>query len=119
MRSHGVPSFPDPNGSGKPSNATPQQLGVSNSQYQEAESACQHLLPYGSNGPTSAQVEQYRATMLKYARCMRTHGVSDFPDPDSRGRLDIGPGSDVPVNTPQFQSAFQVCKDNLSYYQSP
>jgi hypothetical protein len=57
--------------------------------------------------------------MLKYAGCMRFHGVPNFPDPDSRGHLDVGSGSDVPVNTPQFQRAFQVCKRSLSYYRSP
>ncbi len=44
MRSHGVPSFPDPPRIGsrapKPS---PQQLGVSDSQFQTAVSACDHL----------------------------------------------------------------------------
>ena len=52
--------------------------------------------------------------MLIYARCMRKHGVSNMPDPDSRGRLDIGPGTDVRVNSPTFQAAFQVCKSMLS-----
>jgi hypothetical protein len=119
MRSHGVPNYPDPGSSGKVPNTTPQQLGVSSSQYQAAENACGHLLPNGGSGPTQAQVQQYRNTMLIYARCMRSRGVPNFPDPDSRGHLDIGPGTDVPVNTPQFQTAFQACKHNLSYYRSP
>ena len=38
--------------------------------------------------------------MLIYARCLRAHGVSNMPDPDSRGHLDIGPGSGVDVNSP-------------------
>jgi hypothetical protein len=59
-------------------------------------------------------VQQYRNTMLKYARCIRSHGVPNMPDPDSMGRLDIGPGTDVDVNSPQFQTAFQACKSNLS-----
>jgi hypothetical protein len=119
MRANGVPSFPDPDSSGKLPNATVQQLGVSNSRYQAATRTCQHLLPNGSNGPTPAQVQLYRNTMLIYARCMRAHGLNDFPDPDSRGRLDIGPGTDVPVDTPQFQTAFRACKHLLSYYESP
>jgi hypothetical protein len=52
--------------------------------------------------------------MLIYARCLRVHGVSNMPDPDSHGRLDIGPGTDVDVNSPQFQAAYQVCKSRLS-----
>lgn len=119
MRSHGVAAYPDPSSGGLLPKKTPQQLGVSSSQFQAAQSACQHLLPSGGGGPTPTQVAQYRTVMLKYARCMRSRGVPNFPDPDSRGHLDVGPGTDVPVNTPQFQSAFQVCKRSLSYYQSP
>jgi hypothetical protein len=118
MRSHGVVSYPDPSSSGKLPGVTPQQLGVSRSTYQAAESACGHLLPNGGGGPTPAQMQQQRNALLPYARCMRAHGVSNFPDPDSRGHLDIGPGTDVPVNTPQFQRAFQVCKSDLTFYQS-
>jgi hypothetical protein len=52
--------------------------------------------------------------MLIYARCIRVHGVSNMPDPDSRGHLDIGPGTDVDVNSPKFQAAYRVCKSKLS-----
>jgi hypothetical protein len=52
--------------------------------------------------------------MLIYAKCMRAHGVSNTPDPDSRGHLDIGPGTDVDVNSPRFQAAYRVCKSKLS-----
>src|SRR5215475_8613453 len=52
MRSHGIPSFPDPSSSGGFSKATLQQLAASNSQYQTATQACAHLLP--SSGLTQA-----------------------------------------------------------------
>lgn len=118
-RSHGVPAYPDPSSGGLLPKKTPHQLGVSSAALQAAETACEHLLPSGGGGPTPAQVAQYRNVMLIYARCMRAHGVANMPDPDSRGRLAIGPGTDVPVNTPQFQAAFGVCKSKLSYYRSP
>jgi hypothetical protein len=109
MRTGGVPGFPDPSSNGKPHFPTAQQLGVSSSTFQAAENACAHLQPGGGSGPTEAQVQQYRNSMLIYARCMRAHGISNFPDPDSRGSLDIGPGTDVKVNAPQFQAAYRVC----------
>jgi hypothetical protein len=113
MRSHGVPAFPDPGSGGLLPKKTPQQLGVSLATFQAAQRACIHLVPNGGR-PTSAQVEQQRSVMLRYARCMRTHGVSNMPDPDSRGHLDIGPGTDVAVNSPRFAAAFQICKSQLS-----
>jgi hypothetical protein len=119
MRSHGVPDYPDPTSSGKLPSATPQQLGVSSAQDEVAQNACLHLLPNGDGGPSQAQVQLDRNSLLPYTRCMRSHGVSNFPDPDTRGHLDVGAGTDVPVNTPQFQRAFQACKHTLSYYQAP
>lgn len=80
MRSHGVPDFPDPTSNGIPKE-TAQQLGVSGSQYQAATQACGHLLPNGGGGPTQAEVQQEWTGMLDFARCMRAHGVPDWPDP--------------------------------------
>jgi hypothetical protein len=37
-----------------------------------------------TGGPTRAQAA------LAYARCMRSHGVPDFPDPDSNGGFNLG-----------------------------
>jgi hypothetical protein len=47
---------------------------------------------------------------LAFARCMRAHGVPDFPDPNGQpGQL--GPGSGIDPNSPQFQSALNgPCK---------
>jgi hypothetical protein len=43
---------------------------------------------------------------------MRSHGIKDFPDPDSQGGIKItgGPGSDLNPNNPQFNSADQACQ---------
>jgi hypothetical protein len=83
MRSHGVPNFPDPDSSGALPKITPQQLGVSSSQFQAAQNACVSLLQ-----PSDAQVLQTLSGMRDFARCMRSHGVTDWPDPttDSSGQ---------------------------------
>src|SRR5215469_9985029 len=54
VRAHGLPSYPDPTAANpKP---TPQQLGVSDSQYQAAINPCTHLLPNnGVSQETAAQ----------------------------------------------------------------
>ena len=47
---------------------------------------------------------------LKYAQCMRAHGVTNFPDPSpSGGGIDIGPGSGINPQSPVFGSAQQAC----------
>ncbi len=103
MRSHGVPNYPDPDSNGQLPKETAQQLGVSPSQFNAAQRACQHLLPNtGSTGSFDQQeqqcytagncppalVQQMLTVGRKFARCMRSHGVSNWPDPtlDSQGR---------------------------------
>jgi hypothetical protein len=53
--------------------------------------------------PSPAKLEQY-------AKCMRAHGIADFPDPTGNGlRLSVHPGSDLDPNNPTFQSAAKLC----------
>jgi hypothetical protein len=79
--SHGVPDFPDPTSSGQIPKETAQQLGVSDSVLQAAQRACQDLWPY--QAPSQVQQRQQLTDDLKFAQCMRSHGVPDFPDPTS------------------------------------
>jgi hypothetical protein len=50
------------------------------------------------------------ANMLKFAQCMRSHGVLNFPDPSSNGTVSIS-GSEG--GTPQFQAADTTCRKLL------
>lgn len=87
MRSHGVPNFPDSSSNGKFPTAL--QLGLGNSQLSAAEVACVHLLAAGTNDKfPAAEVPQILGSMLSFSRCMRSNGVSNWPDPtvDSEGR---------------------------------
>jgi hypothetical protein len=81
VRSRGVLNFPDPTSSGGIPKETPQQLGVTSAQLQSAQSACIHLLPDGGSGPTPAELQQSWSDMANFARCMRSHGVPNWPDP--------------------------------------
>src|SRR5215813_12507567 len=51
-----------------------------------------------------------------YSACMREHGVPNFPDPDSEGRIKITSGErnghtfGVDVNSPQFKKAQKICQ---------
>ena len=51
---------------------------------------------------------------VKFAECMRRHGVSQFPDPGASGRLTIDAvanGSSLDTSAPAFTQAISACKD--------
>jgi hypothetical protein len=86
MRSHGVPNFPDPTSSeGIPKDKIP----VGSPQFAAASSDCQHLMPASGLGPqgTAAQARAQLTDALAFARCMRSHGFANFPDPTASGQL--------------------------------
>src|SRR5262249_60439694 len=45
-----------------------------------------------------------------YSACMRRHGVPNFPDPDSQGRLLFNSGSGINPRSPQFRAAQRACQ---------
>lgn len=46
---------------------------------------------------------------VKFADCMRSHGVPNFPDPSAGGPIQISPSSGVNPQSPAFQSAQNAC----------
>jgi hypothetical protein len=76
---------------------------------QAALKACNHVL--GLQGqPGTATSAQLRSA-IKAAKCMRSHGFTDFPDPtEQRGQI-VEPALPTSINTgsPQFQSALKAC----------
>jgi hypothetical protein len=113
MRSHGVPDFPDPNSSGVLPKSQVAQLGVSNPQFPAAHRACGHLLPNGGQ-PTQAQVQQAWSDMRNFARCMRSHGVPNWPDPAPTSQQDQRPFFYLPdsidPNAPQITAKVGACQ---------
>jgi hypothetical protein len=75
IRGHGVPHFPDPDTKGE------FQFGVdvTPAVWQKAVHACKDLQPPGSLSGKRSPKQQ--STALRFAGCMREHGVKDFPDP--------------------------------------
>jgi hypothetical protein len=62
------------------SKLTLQHLAVSNSELQAAQTACQRLLPDGGEPPSRAGLRKIERDALNFARCMRSHGVPNWPD---------------------------------------
>jgi hypothetical protein len=79
MRANGVPNFPDPNPGGDFNLSAESDLLTP--AFEAAQTKCQKLLPSG-NLPTHPS-EQTLVKLLKIARCMRQHGVPEFPDPQT------------------------------------
>ena len=111
MRSHGVPSFPDPTSNGGISIQVQPGSGIdpNSPAFQSAQRACQSLLPAGktSAGSVSPAV---RAQILRYAACIRAHGVPNYPDPTFNGNaVNFGNLSGINPNSPAYQSALSAC----------
>jgi hypothetical protein len=47
-----------------------------------AMASCQKLLPIGAPGDGRPASRQTMAKLVRIARCMRGHGMHQFPDPD-------------------------------------
>jgi hypothetical protein len=125
MRSHGVPNFPDPGAgsgggiqiqasdrSGSGQTLTVNGQPVSAPAFKSASLACQSLLPKPRTIPGGLAIAKKNG--VKFAQCMRTHGVPNFPDP----QFQSGPGGGVGVRiggpgidpqSPAFQSAQKTC----------
>jgi hypothetical protein len=114
MRSHGVSSFPDPNSNGVFDKPVIYQLAGSNPRFQAATHACGHLLPDGGPGvsPSTAVVQQIQSDMVKFAACMRSHGVSTWPDPTlDRGRAIFDPqAAGIDPSSPGISTKIHGCE---------
>jgi hypothetical protein len=121
IRSHGVPSFPDPKVGGHSVRmGSPSTL--QSPAFRSAAHSCQRLLPKGPPGAGPAP-PQARARMLRVSDCMREHGINDFPDPTTSPPSDpagnsgvIGNGGyylaiprSIDVNSPSFKRAAAAC----------
>jgi hypothetical protein len=111
MRSHGVPSFPDPTSNGGVSIQVQPGNGIdpNSPAFQSAQRACQSLLPAGKTSGSSVS-PSVRAQILRYAACIRAHGVPNYPDPTFNGNaVNFGNLAGINPNSPPYQSALSAC----------
>lgn len=112
MRAQGISNFPAPDSSGGIPKDRVVPL-VSSPRFQVAQSACQHLMPNGGLGPkeTVQQTRMRLADALSFARCMRSHGVSRFPDPTTNGDLSVEmvQAQGIDVHSPATLQAVWAC----------
>jgi hypothetical protein len=112
MRAHGVTNFPDPDSSGGIPKEKIVPL-VNSPQFGVAQSDCERLMPSGGLGPpeTAQQARTRLADALSFARCMRSRGVTRFPDPTARGDLSVSmvQAQGIDVRSPAVLQAVQSC----------
>lgn len=111
MRAHGFSGWPDPTSNGTFDKATMRRLGYSKARVQAVEqSACGRYLP--ANGPSDQAQQRARlADGLSFARCMRSHGVTQFPDPDAQGELTVAmvQAQGIDIRSPAVLQTVQEC----------
>jgi hypothetical protein len=108
-RANGMPNLPDlrldSNGQVSVPEGTPQPP-------KSVERACRSIwerLPASASGETARPPADMQA-LLRYARCMREHGVADFPDPQADGRFPLPPSIQRQGKTPRLLRAMQACR---------
>lgn len=111
MRSHGAPDWPDPDSQGQflktKTNTADFQAPAS------AYRACLHLLPNGGQ-LTAAQQQIISPLMLKFAGCMRSHGITNFPDPTVNANgVSVDPHG-LDITSPVFHAAQQACRKYMT-----
>lgn len=86
MRNHGIANFPDapgPNGAG--GRTWKSAFQSTSPGFVAADTACSHFLPAHGQSQSSAPSHRQIGAMLAFARCVRRHGFTRFPDPNSSG----------------------------------
>jgi hypothetical protein len=79
MRANGVPNFPDPRASG--GLFIPNDIDTQSPAFKSAQQACAKLEQ--ANTGSSRLSNGRKLQLLTLARCVRAHGVPNFPDPTS------------------------------------
>jgi hypothetical protein len=106
VRAHGHPNFPDPIEDGMGGWKIPDSVG------NITVSACDELVRQAKQQTRALEAlsAEDMVKLRRYARCVREHGVANFPDPDSDGGFDMPEGL---RNSSAMHAAAMACKDYL------
>ena len=108
MRANGVPHFPDPDPKGDFNFG----VDVTPEVFTKAVDACKALQPPGSL--SGKRTPKQQSASLRFAQCVRDHGVKDFPDPVNGEPLINTykiPSSNKPGGMAILNAATQKCGD--------
>jgi hypothetical protein len=125
MRAHGITNFPDPSASGAIQLAPGSGLNPQSPAFQAAQAACKKYAPDKGAPPVTSAADRTKA--VAFAKCMRSHGEPDFPDPllspppgatrvlALRG-MAFALGTGVDPRSPAFQQASEACGIHLARF---
>jgi hypothetical protein len=114
MRAHGIAGYPDPvpapgGGYSIHVRSSPgSDLNRHSPQFQAAQDACKKYTPFGNL--TAAQKVAANAKALKYSQCMRSHGITSYPDPNGQGTIVVDASRGIDPTSPQFENAQKACQ---------
>lgn len=114
MRTHGVSNFPDPQVTTSPGQTSIKIRAVARDNgspgFKAAQQACQHLLP-GPQNESAAMRHAHTRALLAFARCLRSHGIANFPDPNSQGQVTIEMinAAGIDLHAPNVLPAARAC----------
>lgn len=122
MRAAGVSNFPDPSPGGGLRISPDSGVNPAAPAFQAAQKKCGKLLP-GKAGPGKPTKEQFQRA-LAFAKCVRAHGLPNFPDPLSSAPNGQGPvlvlqgmmfvpGPGLDPRSPAFRRAASHCGVSL------
>ena len=110
IRAHGVSDFPDPDAK----NQFEYGVSVSPAVWRQATTACKDLQPPGTL--SGKRTPKQQSASLRFAQCVRDHGVKDFPDPvNGEPLIDTYkiPSSNEPGGMTILNAAIQSCRSGL------
>ena len=113
MRSHGIQNYPDPtvqhsgHAVGLSDNVSAAIKNLPG--YNSAAKTCQAKTHFGTISPAAMQAAM--TNLVKFTDCMRSHGISNFPDPiEKNGGIQVGSmPSGIDRNSAQYKSANSAC----------
>jgi hypothetical protein len=114
VRAHGAPDFPAPvlDNQGRGTIPTSSNASHIKAEANRAQSACGHILnglpplAWQRSSPAPAELQQLTAL----ARCVRQHGIPDFPDPRPDGTFPLTPAQKRQIGGPAFRACSQYSK---------
>jgi hypothetical protein len=114
IRNNGYPDFPDPVVKDDGTVELPPDVARTLEERRATlEAACQDIverLPASLQGDQEAQVTPAQiAERKQFAKCVREHGVPEFPDPDASGEIVLSGQFAGGRLTPAAVSAFEAC----------